>query len=246
MPGRLAMGLPPSGPVQLGPYVAVPLRSLRSLRGPHSNLGRSPTMGTISLASIRSLRPDMDEPPHRFQNTPVRARDAPCLVALPRPPLPRVTLATSARSRFAGHPADDAGRQHALISLRCSAHRHVRRRPRLAAAHEAEAAHAGPDPRCRARAARHRVPREHSLADERDARSAGRARVPLPSARLDRLDRLRASPELEHELCQAPLSPTPKARVRALVRSAEEGDGRGAAAHGDGARALAPALARRV
>ena len=79
VPGRLAMGLPPSGPVQLGPYVAVPGRSLRSLRGPHSNLGRSPTMGTISLASIRSLRPDMDEPPHRFQNTPVR--DAPCLVA---------------------------------------------------------------------------------------------------------------------------------------------------------------------
>ena len=74
VPGRLAMGLPPSGPVQLGPYVAVPGRSLRSLRGPHSNLGRSPTMGTISLASIRSLRPDMDEPPHRFQNTPVRAR----------------------------------------------------------------------------------------------------------------------------------------------------------------------------
>ena len=79
VPGRLAMGLPPSGPVQLGPYVAVPGRSLRSLRGPHSNHGRSPTMGTISLASIRSLRPDMDEPPHRFQNTPVR--DAPCLVA---------------------------------------------------------------------------------------------------------------------------------------------------------------------
>ena len=79
VPGRLAMGLPPSGPVQLGPYVAVPGRSLRSLSGPHSNHGRSPTMGTISLASIRSLRPDMDEPPHRFQNTPVR--DAPCLVA---------------------------------------------------------------------------------------------------------------------------------------------------------------------
>ncbi len=51
VPGRLAMGLPPpSGPVQLGPYVAVPGRSLRSLRGPHSNHGRSPPMGTISLA----------------------------------------------------------------------------------------------------------------------------------------------------------------------------------------------------
>lgn len=73
VPGRLAMGLPPSLPMQLGKTVGAPSRDLRVTRGPRPPraLGNS---GTISLASLRSLQSSSSEPPGRFSNTPVRGR----------------------------------------------------------------------------------------------------------------------------------------------------------------------------